>query len=105
MDFVALLKMTDVFVTLDTAPMHIASAADVPLVAIFGCTAPKSVAPLSSKSIVIAPENCPCVPCIPLRVAVFPGISKRTGSGKCLDQKCMVAISVEEVLAAVERCL
>lgn len=100
MDFVALLKMTDLFITLDTAPMHIASAADVPLVAIFGCTAPKSVAPLSEKAIVLAP-TLDCIPCIPNRIAIYPGISKRIAPSSCSHQRCMELVTVEEVFNAV----
>lgn len=101
-DFMALLTKTDVFVSLDTAPMHIASAMDIPLVAIFGSTAPASVAPLSSKAIVLAPE-LPCIPCIPRRVQVFPGISRQTGPKECPEQRCMDQITVEMVLAAISK--
>lgn len=102
-DFMAILAKTDVFISLDTAPMHIASAMDVPLVAIFGCTAPKSVAPLSKKAIILAPD-LPCVPCIPLRVQVYPGISRWTGPKTCPhDHACMKAVTVENVAEAVKK--
>jgi len=99
-DMMALLTKTDVFVSLDTAPMHIASAMDIPLVAIFGSTAPASVAPLSAKATILAPD-LPCIPCIPLRVQVFPGISRTTGPKTCPDQRCMAQITVDAVLAAI----
>ncbi|MDR3562957.1 MAG: lipopolysaccharide heptosyltransferase II [Negativicutes bacterium] len=99
-DLMALLTKTDVFVSLDTAPMHIASAMDIPLVAVFGSTAPASVAPLSAKAAILAPE-LPCIPCIPLRVQVFPGISRWTGPKTCPEQRCMNQITVDQVLAAI----
>ncbi|BBB91590.1 MAG TPA: glycosyltransferase family 9 protein [Methylomusa anaerophila] len=92
-----LLKRTDLFITLDTAPMHIASALGVPMIAIFGSTAPASVAPLSNKAIIAAPPSLPCIPCIPIRVAVVPGISKRVGKKVCEDQQCMQYISVSQI--------
>lgn len=102
MELIALLKETDLFISLDTAPMHLASAADIPLVAIFGCTAPQSVAPLSSCSTVVAPVRS-CIPCVPLRVAVFPGISRRTGPKACPTHDCMQDVTVEDVLEAVKK--
>ena len=102
-DFMALLTKTDLFMSLDTAPMHIASAMNVPMVAIFGCTAPQSVAPLSKKAVILAPD-LPCIPCIPLRVQVYPGISKQTGPKECPhDHACMRAITVDVVAEAVKK--
>lgn len=101
LDFMAMLTQTDLFISLDTAPMHIASAMDIPMVAIFGCTAPASVAPLSPNAVVVVPPSLPCIPCIPLRVTVFPGIMKRTGPKECPEHTCMQLISVDQVFAAV----
>lgn len=95
----ALLFASDLFITLDTAPMHIASAMDIPQVAIFGSTAVASVAPLSPKAVIIAPD-LPCIPCIPLRVSVLPGIQRRTGPKECPEHTCMQLITVDAVLHA-----
>lgn len=100
-----LLRRTSLFISLDTAPMHIASAANTPMVAIFGSTAPLSVAPLSKKAVVLAPADLPCIPCIPNRVQVFPGISKRIAASSCPDQVCMKQITVGMVEAAATRLL
>lgn len=101
-DLMALFEKTSVFISLDTAPMHIASAMDIPQVAIFGCTAPASVAPLSDKSLIVAADMA-CIPCIPMRIQVFPGISKHTGPKTCPEHTCMMQITVEQVLAAVTK--
>ena len=100
-----LLRKTGLFISLDTAPMHIASAANTPMVAIFGSTAPLSVAPLSPKAVILAPSGLSCIPCIPNRIQVFPGISKRIAASSCPDQVCMKQITVEMVETAATRLL
>lgn len=97
----ALLKRCRVLVTNDTGAMHIASAVRTPIVAIFGPTDPKVTSPWGmgtappnpsvgqGHTILYHPPSC--APCL-LR--------------ECpIDHRCMTAISVEEVLHAVEQFL
>jgi heptosyltransferase-2 len=100
---IGLLNKTDAFISLDTAPMHIASVLDTPMVAIFGPTAVVSVAPLSPKAVILAPgPGLACLPCIPNRVQIFPGVQKRIAAGTCQEHACMKAITVDMVEAAAK---
>lgn len=98
-----MLQRTDLFISLDTAPMHIASVLNTPMLAIFGSTAVASVAPLSAKAVILAPTGLACIPCIPNRVQVFPGISKRIAPSNCADQLCMQQITVDMAATAAEK--
>lgn len=86
----ALLKGCQVLVSNDTGAAHMAAAVGTPVVAIFGPTDPKRTAPLGPFHQIIAhPPSC--APCF-LR--------------ECpIDHRCMTAVSVEEVLAAVSALL
>ncbi len=86
----ALLKGCQVLVSNDTGAAHMAAAVGTPVVAIFGPTDPKRTAPLGPFHQIIAHPPA-CAPCF-LR--------------ECpIDHRCMTAISVNEVLRAVERSL
>jgi lipopolysaccharide heptosyltransferase II len=102
LDFMAMLTQTNLFISLDSAPMHIASAMDISMIAIFGGTLPVCYAPLSQKAIILVPPPMSCIPCIPQRVTVFPGIARRTGLKECSEHKCMQMISVDTVFDAVK---
>ncbi|MFN3477064.1 MAG: lipopolysaccharide heptosyltransferase II, partial [Candidatus Methylomirabilales bacterium] len=86
----ALLKRCRVLVTNDTGAMHIASAVRTPIVALFGPTDPRVTSPWGMGHTLL--RNPPsCAPCL-LR--------------ECpIDHRCMTAISIKEVLYAVERYL
>ncbi|MBU0533625.1 MAG: lipopolysaccharide heptosyltransferase II [Candidatus Omnitrophica bacterium] len=84
----ALIKRCAVFITNDTGPMHIASALNIPVIAIFGPTNAERTSPLGS-SIVIKKEF-DCSPC-KHRICPLP------------NHKCMEEISVEEVLETVKK--
>ncbi len=76
--------------TNDTGTMHLATTLGVPVVALFGSTEPRLTGPLGEGHRVIR-HPVECSPCF-LR--------------KCpLDFRCMNAISVEEVVESVVRCL
>lgn len=101
---IGLLGKTDAFISLDTAPMHIASVLDTPMVAIFGPTAVVSVAPLSPKAIILAPgSQLQCIPCIPNRVQIFPGVQKRIAASSCQEHACMGEITVDMAQAAADK--
>lgn len=76
--------------TNDTGTMHLASLLGVPTVAIFGSTEPRLTGPLGNRHIILR-HHVECSPCF-LR--------------ECpIDFRCMKAVSVEEVVAAVNSLL
>jgi heptosyltransferase-2 len=91
-----LIRRCDVLVTNDSAPMHLAEAMRVPVVALFGPTVPAfGFAPLGPVDVVMQRQGLSCRPC---------GIH---GGTKCPvgTFECMIAISPGEVFRAVESLL
>jgi len=87
-EMMALIKRCAVFITNDTGPMHIASALNVPVIAIFGPTNPDRTSPLGPSVIIQKKVNCaPCKHRIcPLKI-----------------HKCMESVSVEEVFETAKQ--
>lgn len=83
----SLIKRLDLLVTGDTGPMHIAIAVKTPVVALYAVADAKKTGPLYDldRHVVIQKPRT-CVPCV---------------SKKCEYQRCMEAISVDEVYKAV----
>jgi 3-deoxy-D-manno-octulosonic-acid transferase/heptosyltransferase-1 len=81
-----LLSLSDLMITVDSGPMHLASAMGTPLVALFGPTASWRTGPYGSSAQVIA-SPLSCSPCF-----------KRA----CESKTCMKGITVDEVLEAVD---
>jgi lipopolysaccharide heptosyltransferase II len=89
-DLASQLRRCSVLLTNDTGTMHLASFLGVPTVAIFGSTEPALTGPVGEGHIVIR-HHVECSPCF-LR--------------ECpLDFRCMKAVTVDEVVDAVERAL
>ena len=86
-EFAALCRFSKFVVTVDSGPMHIAAAAGARVVALFGPTAPWRTGPYG-KGHVIVRKGLECSPCF-----------KR----ECPDPKCMNEISIEDVVAAIEK--
>jgi heptosyltransferase-2 len=86
----AVLSLCDLMVTNDSGPMHVGSAVNVPVVAIFGSTEPGATSPLGRHLIVT--KECECSPCL-------------DRSCRREDILCMRQIQVEDVFDAVERTL
>ena len=84
----ALCKRADLFITADTGPAHIANAAGAKkIIALFGPTSPRVTGPYPLKNVVILQKQIGCqIPCY---------------NTKCKDNRCMRAISVEEVLGRI----
>jgi len=82
-----LLSLSNLLITTDSGPMHIASAMGTPTVALFGPTAPWKTGPYCNNAIIIR-NQLPCSPCFKRR---------------CDSSACMEEISVEEVLEAVDK--
>jgi lipopolysaccharide heptosyltransferase II len=89
-ELISQIQRCRLLLTNDTGTMHLAAFLGVPTVAIFGSTEPALTGPLGQGHIVIR-HHVECSPCF-LR--------------ECpLDFRCMKAVKVEEVVAAVERVL
>ncbi len=94
-ELVWLIKKSDILITNDSGPMHIATALGVWVVAIFGPTTRElGFFPYSEKSIVLE-KDLLCRPC------------RLHGSRKCPHSHflCMKLIKVEEVIKAVQKIL
>lgn len=87
-DILALAQGADVMISGDTGPTHIAAAVGAPIVGIFGPTRPERNGPWSPDDITVSrATTCQC-----------------HHRRRChAAQWCLLAIQVEEVLAAVER--
>jgi heptosyltransferase-2 len=88
----ALLSMSAVLVSNDSAPVHIASAVSTPVVEIYGATSPEfGFTPFGVPHRIVEIEGLSCKPC---------GIH---GSVRCPKGhfSCMKDLSVEKVLEAV----
>ena len=89
-ELIALIRRCQAFISSDSAPMHIASGVDVPLVAIFGPTDPKRHLVAPSRHQVFWKE----VHCSPCYLRSCP-----------VGLICMKKISVQEIVDAVLRFL
>lgn len=86
-ELACLIELSDILVTNDSGPMHIACALKKPLIALFGSTDPEKTGPYTEDAKMIK-KDLPCSPCH-LR--------------KCpIDFPCMRSISVEEVLEQIK---
>jgi len=86
----ALLKMSHLLISNDSAVMHIASYLNIPVIALFGPTDKSRYGPWSDKNIVIQ-KNLSCVPC---------------SKAECrFSLECMRLIEPEEVFQGAKRLL
>jgi heptosyltransferase-2 len=84
----ALFTACSVFVGNDSGAMHVAAAAGLPVVGIFGSTNPEGTSPLTTQFTLIR-EAASCSPCFLRRCPV--------------DHRCMTRISAESVFLAARR--
>lgn len=84
-ELAALASLSNLFITTDTGPMHLAAAAGAKVLALFGPTAPWRTGPYGTSHIIVR-KGLACSPCF-----------QRT----CDDIRCMEAITVEEVLEKI----
>jgi lipopolysaccharide heptosyltransferase II len=84
-----LIKRCAVYISPDSASLHIAASQDTPFVALFGPTDYRRHLPRARKFIVIK-KDLPCSPCY---------------KSNCNSKKCMELIKPEEVLEAIEKLL
>jgi heptosyltransferase II len=85
--FAALCPRLSAFITADSGPLHIANAAGAKkIIALFGPTHPRLTGPVPEERVVILQKDTGCsIPCYKV---------------DCSDNRCMKAISVEDVFAA-----
>jgi len=81
----AIIGRCSLFVTNDSGLMHLASALDVPLVAVFGPTDPQTTSPLGKNSRLVR-GRANCAPCLKRHCPT--------------DHRCLLSVSPEEVLEA-----
>lgn len=86
---IALIKRCNLYVSNDTAPMHIANALKIPLVAIIGPGTMKT-APYQKDNCIFLKKDVECSPCYKFR---------------CKDMKCLKVITVDEVIEACKKLL
>jgi heptosyltransferase-2 len=84
-DLAALFASCSVFIGNDSGAMHVAAAAGLPVIGIFGSTDPEGTAPVTEQFTLIR-ENVSCSPCF-LRVCP-------------VDHRCMTRIAVDSVFDA-----
>jgi ADP-heptose:LPS heptosyltransferase len=88
-DLQAFIQNADLLICLDSGPMHIAAASEVPVVALFGPGYKEIWKPFSSSSCIIDHQDLyPCAPCLQKR-CILP------------KANCMDAITLEEVFQKV----
>ncbi len=85
-----LISQSNLFVTNDSGPMHMANALKIPVTAVFGPTDPSVTGPYQEPSAVVK-KDVPCWPCA-YRECPF-------------DHRCMMNISPKEVYKACQRFL
>jgi len=81
------IRRCDLFIGNDTAPMHLAAFVGTPVIALFGPTDPIENAPLGKGEVIVIRKDVSCNPC---RIR------------KCRNLFCMDAITVDEVMDAVD---
>jgi lipopolysaccharide heptosyltransferase I len=85
-ELAALARLSDLFITTDTGPMHLAAAAGARVLALFGPTAPWRTGPYGPSHTVVR-KGMACSPCF---------------QRDCDDNvRCMEAITVEDVMTAI----
>lgn len=91
MQLAALIKYCKVFLTPDSAPMHVAAAMHVPFIAFFGPTDSERHLP-PAKRFVVMEKKLECAPCYNTRCNI-------------LTHACMKDITVNEVMVKIEELL
>lgn len=96
----ALIERCTLFIGNDSAPQHIASAMNTPVIALFGPTDPENFGPTSSLSTVVT-ANLPCSPCFhwmtsPLQYLYLSSLKRL----EC-KHECMAYITPDMVMSAV----
>lgn len=91
-DLMALIKVLDLFIGLDSGPVHIAAAFNIPTVVLFGPQNPELCRPYHKACEVVIKDGFACRPCDQIH---------------CFKKNCtcMQAIEVEDVFRAIKKLL
>jgi ADP-heptose:LPS heptosyltransferase len=89
-EMVEWLRLSELMVTNDTGPMHVAAALGTPVVALFGPTEPRRTGPYGQLEHVLQLE-LPCAPCLKSRCRYFKPL------------ECLSALSPTTVFDAVQK--
>lgn len=84
----ALIKASDIYVGVDSGPMHIAAFVGTPVVALFGPTDPAKVGPYGPGNVVVRVDGLSCLGC---RKSV------------CSDRRCLDEISADRMFEEVQK--
>lgn len=83
----AIFSVSQLVVSNDTGPMHLAASLKVPVIALFGPTSPEITGPFGEGKFLVLQHDVGCnIPCYEL---------------SCSDNRCMKAIGVEEVMTEI----
>ncbi len=99
-----LMKKCSLFIGNDSGPMHIAAAQGIPTIGLFGPNLPVRFGPLGKGNVSVYKKGvCEFSPCINVHKGEVPDCLYAKNSPDY--QKCMKAISVEDVLAQAKKML
>ena len=94
-ELLALLAASDLLISNDTGPVHLATALRRPVVALFGPNSPQLYGPLGATGRALY-QPPPCSPCL---------TNQNAKSSGCTLPLCILRISVDDVAAAAEELL
>ena len=88
-ELACIFRKVDIVVANDSGPMHIGVSMKAKTIALFGPTSPEITGPIGKGLYVVLHKKVDCeIPCYDL---------------SCINYRCMKAITVEEVIEAVEK--
>lgn len=92
----ATLQVMDLVVTVDTGPMHMAAAAGVPVLAIFGATDPLRTGPYGASHVVLTVGELTCRPCLSRTCARGDlACLREIPPARVVDQACAMLANAE----------
>ncbi len=91
---IALIRRCDLFIGNDSGPLHVAAAANVPTVGIYGPSNHLAWGPWGQRTAIVK-RDLPCMPCF------YRGHRLGTPQG-CPPRPCLTELPVEQVLAVAE---
>ncbi|WP_120944200.1 MULTISPECIES: lipopolysaccharide heptosyltransferase II [Helicobacter] len=97
-ELIVMLATLDLFITNDSGPMHIATALQIPLIALFGPTDMQETSPWQHPHARLISKNLPCAPCKKRICPLQPG-------GAIKPHACMQEITPEEVIGHAQELL
>ncbi|MEZ6189433.1 MAG: glycosyltransferase family 9 protein [Planctomycetota bacterium] len=99
LDFVALLEAADLFVGVDSGPLHLAACVGTPVLGLYGPKSPSIYGPFFEPSRVVR-SGYPCSPCTYRRCPLPEVRPEETPTGTWRISPCMDTLDPQDVLAA-----